>query len=116
MSIASANIDAEFPVERAHRLGNNKRRDGKPRGVIVKFTQWKHKELVLKKGRELLRDKTIKVTEDFSASVREARRMLLPTLVRLRNENPDKKVYMRYDKVVMGNETYTWTDGNVERK
>ncbi len=144
-------IDDDIAIERAHRLGKRRKvtqndegndvigndgREGeneqegdnppdttryKSRPVIMKFSSWKDRELVLSASRDKLKgQKTgFKVIEDFSDRVREARRSLIPQLIRYREIHTDTstKVYLRYDKLVVGKEVYAYnqTTGTIDK-
>ncbi|XP_075748106.1 uncharacterized protein LOC142814049 [Rhipicephalus microplus] len=60
--------------ERAHRLGRHS--FGRNRPIIVKFTCYKTKDPILSNGRKL-RNTNFSIGEDFSLSVRHARKQLI---------------------------------------
>ena len=107
-------------IERAHRLGRkieqNERAAGqnrRPRPVIVKFSRFKQCDTILQTAKQELRNKdsAIRVSEDYSQEVREVRRNLIPFLQQKRTENgPNVKVYISFDKLVVGNKRYIWDD------
>ena len=87
----------------------------RPRPVIVKFTTWKDREKVWSAGRENLRDKKeIGVGEDYSDRVRAIRKQLIPHLIKFRKQliNTTEKVFLRYDKLIVGNDIYTYDEVN----
>jgi hypothetical protein len=104
--IDSADNDSVVSIERAHRL-NGTGHGGKPRGIIVKFGRFKHKQQVTEKARQSKSpDISIRVCDDNSASVRATRNKLRPHIVRMRADYPDKKVFLRYDKLVVDQTVY----------
>lgn len=110
MSVEDAHDDNTIQIERAHRLGRktaNSTQNPKPRGIIVNFGRWKHKQQVLKAARaELPKGSIVKVSEDFSQAVRDMRRGLIENIDRLKDEFPNEKVFLRFDKLVVGSKTF----------
>ena len=87
----------------------HKSQAAKPRPIIVKFSGWKNREQVFTASREMLKkDGGTSVSEDFSAKVREARRALIPDLIKYRKSLTDTKVFLRYDTLVVGKDVYTY--------
>ena len=80
------------------------------------------RDQVLNKARELARTPQtrlqlgkVKFGEDFIQSVRDSRRKLIPFMLQLRQENPDRgyKCYLKYDKLFAGKTLYKLnTDGD----
>ena len=58
----------QIKIERAHRTGASKAKDGKnkPRTIMVKFTSFKDRELLLQKARQV-KPRGIFVNEDYSS-------------------------------------------------
>lgn len=96
-------------LERSHRIG--KFTEGKNRPIIVKFLRYKDKENILSSGRKL-KGTSFAVREDFSASVRLARRKLFE-FASARNV-PFK---IRFDKLHINNQQFFFdhVSGTVER-
>ena len=85
----------EITIERAHRIG--KKEEGKRRTIIAKFLNYKQREKVLNKCKELkLWEDQIYINEDFSEYTVEKRRILFkrPKEIRERGEFA-KVVYNR---------------------
>lgn len=86
-------------IERAHRSGKPDQRADKKRPIVVKFLNFKDRELILKKRKELKNTAPgVYINEDFSEAVRQKRRDLLPKL----KEAWDRGdiAYLRYDRLV----------------
>ena len=114
----------EIEIERAHRLGRKRhpapaadddqaRQGGvpgeKPRPVIIKLLNWKQKEEILQAARGK-RDSQVKISEDFSLTVRNTRKRLIPHLLELRKKNPNKTVTLQFDKIKMGRRFFSIQD------
>lgn len=113
-----AKSDVELPIERAHRVG--KRSTGRERPVVVRFTRWKDKEEILQKARQKTRewrerssedvgsDGRIRVSEDFSTRVREIRRKLVNYMQTLRQNQPNTRMSLRFDKLFVDGRVFTY--------
>ena len=77
MGLDHAEDDNVISIERAHRLGRRRQQQGRPRPVVVKFSRYKHQQVVWN-NRSKLKDINYRVAEHFSDSVRERRRILIP--------------------------------------
>ena len=98
-------IDEEtIGIDRAHRLNTRL----KPRPILVKFSNFKDKTRILATFRdcEKVQEFYFRVSEDFSARVRRARRSLTPLLVSARKKR--KHVNMKYDKLFMDGRFYRY--------
>ena len=78
-------------IERAHRTG---RTGSKARTIVVKFAQYKDRELVLAAAKKK-RPRGIYVNEDYWARRKE----LLPKMMKAREEG--KIAYLSFDKLVV---------------
>lgn len=89
----------ELSMERCHRLPSKKR--GKPRPVIVKFSFYKEKERVMNFAKAKLRDSRseLRVSEDFTPRVRDARHNLVERMLNFRQEG--KTAFLKFDKLVV---------------
>lgn len=87
-------------VERAHRLGAFRR--GKTRPIIVKFSSFKIKTQLLFSGSRL-KGTPFSISEDFSLTVRAARKALL-TFAKQQNS----QFKLRFDKLFIGSKTYIY--------
>ena len=101
------NMDEELHVERAHGIGSKRqfvtRRDGSrvkagPRPIAVKMTNWKQKEKVIKKAREI-KPANVKFLEDFSQRTLDKRSSLIPKLEEARRVG--KIAYFIADRLVI---------------
>jgi hypothetical protein len=63
-----------------------------------------------------VKDGSVRVGEDYSQRVREIRKKLIPHLVRARTENADRRCYIRYDKLVIGDGVFVVNDKGVLTK
>ena len=109
LDIQEGEDDSGIQIERAHRIG---RRDPvKPRGIMVKFGRWKHREVVLSTARTRLGKKSrLKVSEDYSQSVRSIRGRLLDHIDAIKEHFVDEKVTLSYDKIVAGKRVFRYDD------
>lgn len=97
-------------MERVHRLG--RKSDGKQRPVIVKFYNYNEKMSILHAAYKL-KGTGISVGEDFSVRVRQARRNLWNSCASEREKGI--KVKLQHDRLVMGNDSYTWDEQSCKR-
>ncbi|XP_070556495.1 uncharacterized protein [Ptychodera flava] len=112
LDIEQADNDTVIAIERAHRL-NVKMKRGSPRPVIVKFLSYKTRSAVLQKARSVLKkDSPIFVTEDLPPVVRQARKKLIPFLVKARDEG--KRAILSYDKLLIDGRKYKLDSGSNE--
>ena len=115
VGIPNADKDSDVSIERAHRLGKKVKNPTKSRPIIVKFSRWKTKDDVLYKTIKYLKSQkdageppAYGVSEDYSMSVRDARKKLLAFMQEKRTEFPEKKVFMKYDTVVVDKKHFKW--------
>ena len=93
----------ENDIERAHRIG--KRGNGE-RPIVVKFLRWKTRETVLRKYRKADKSKTpIRISEDFTANVKEIRHLLKPHLQKAIEEG--NEAYLTYNKLIINGQAFT---------
>ncbi|MEW8546814.1 MAG: hypothetical protein AB2693_25145 [Candidatus Thiodiazotropha sp.] len=117
---------SNMKIERAHRLPSQ----SSPRPIIVKFSHFKDKDLVLKTYRQKRKEKQnvatidsandtdgqaefdtnperpVRVSEDFPMRVTKVRAKLYPFLKSC-HEN-EKEAYLRYDMLVVDGQSYTY--------
>ncbi|XP_049891295.1 uncharacterized protein LOC126384333 isoform X2 [Epinephelus moara] len=78
-------------VDIAHRLGPRMRKEGQhpPRRIIVRFSYRAHRDQVWAdaKNSEVLKQKNVKISEDLTQQVREARAKLWPLVEEARKHN-----------------------------
>ena len=87
----------EITIERAHRIG--KKEEGKRRTIIAKFLNYKQREKVLNKCKELkLWEDQIYINEDFSEYTVEKRRILFKRAKEIRERGEFAKVV--YNRLV----------------
>lgn len=70
-------------------------------------------EIVLAAGREKFKNQELKeygVSEDYSTKVRNIRKALIPHLIKFRQQYTDRKVFLKYDKLVVGKDTYVYNE------
>lgn len=88
-----------MPIERAHCSGMPENGADKKRPIVVKFLNYKDRELILKRRKELKKTAPgVYINEDFSEAVRQKRRDLLPKLREARDRGDI--AYLRYDRLV----------------
>ena len=83
-------------IERAHRLGRRRQQQDQPRPVVVKFSRYKHRQ-VLWNNKSELKDRDYRVAEYFSNNVREKRRILIPRMEEGRDRG--NTAYFSFDKL-----------------
>ncbi|XP_037508477.2 uncharacterized protein LOC119384916 [Rhipicephalus sanguineus] len=86
--------------ERAHRLGRHSL--GRNRPIIVKFACYKTKDSILSNGRKL-RNTNFSIGEDFSLSVRHARKQLIAFA-----KAKSAKFFLRYKTLHIGPKRYVF--------
>ncbi len=90
---------ATITIERAHCTGKLDPGSDRQQPTAVKFLNFKDKELILKKAKELrISAPGVYINEDFSDAVREIRKELLPKLKEARDRG--NIAYLRYDQLV----------------
>lgn len=120
---AELNMDVrDMKIERAHRLPSR----SSPRPLIVKFSHFKDRELVLKNYREHRKNlqgaatengehvdadadgraEHVRVSEDFPMRVTKARTNLFPFLKSCHAN--DKEAFLRYDMLVVEGQSYVY--------
>ena len=88
----------EITIERAHRIG--KKEEGKRRTIIAKFLNYKQREKVLNKYKELkLWEDQIYINKDFSEYTVEKRRILFKRAKKIRERGEFAKVV--YNRLVL---------------
>lgn len=92
-------------VERVHRIG--KKRPNSTRPVIIRFYNFTEKMTILRNCKKL-KNSSISISEDFSASVREVRSKLWQSSKAERNAGD--KVTLLYDKLKVNDQLYLWND------
>ena len=113
--------DSEIKIERAHRLPNK----SSPRPIIVKFSFYKDRETVLRAYRQKrkddnnedtsggqtdneLRQRPVRVSEDFPERVTKMRTKLFPFLKSCREA--ETTAYLRYDTLVVEGQPYIYDE------
>lgn len=97
-------------MERIHRLG--RKAPNKSRPVILRLYDFNQKLDILKNARKL-KGTSISISDDFSRRVQMIRKQLWMTVKDSRR--PEDKVSLRYDKLVINNETYIWDMDQMRR-
>ena len=69
----------------------------KPRPIIVKFQNWKDKEMVVNTARQM-KPEGLKFYEDFWQRILQRRKELIPELIRKRKQG--KKAFLVMDRIV----------------
>ncbi len=88
---------SNLSIEKAHRLGRRKN-DGSSRVIKVQFANWKDKDKVLRKARELRLERPY-IREDYSAEVLDARSKLKPGLLAARADQ--LQAHLSHDKLIV---------------
>lgn len=90
-----------FTFHRVHRLGQKTQRG--PRPIIAKFENFKQKEFVRSKGKEL-KGTHYGLSDQFPKEINERRKILYPLLKDNRKNN--KRAYLIIDKLYIDNSNY----------
>ena len=131
-------IEDDVEIDHAQRLGRKRPQPPPPEGateqadsqperrqqcrpIMVKFKSRKARQKVLDSVRQKGKDKDealaqsgVRVAEDYSREVRDARRKMFPHMRQMKEDNPEKQVFMRYDKLICGEQTFTFDFENDE--
>ncbi|KAK6183265.1 hypothetical protein SNE40_010776 [Patella caerulea] len=120
LDIECAVSDESLQIEDIFRIGKKKTNDTgsqdmrdngemqqKPRGILVKFGRYKHKRIIQTaiKGKKD-RISTVRISEDYSSEVREARKALMCFSDELKLKNPDCKTLLLFDSLKVGSDIY----------
>ena len=108
MDIADADDSDKLVIERAYRIG--RKTPGNTRPILARFLNWRRKSEVFVKARDIPRDSTVRIGEDFNRRVREIRKHLYPKLQEARQQG--KRASLRYDKLHIENNVYTVNQQN----
>lgn len=98
-------------VECIHRLG--RKQNGKDRQVILRCLDFNNKINLLRNAGKL-RGTVISLSEDYSKRVHLIRQRLWGTVKG--NRQPDDKVMLRFDKLIINNEVFVWYEAKNERR
>ena len=98
-------------IERAHRLGQRKEQ-GKPRPMVVKFTSSKRKDEVFALAKKLKGTRFF-ITSQYPAEVVEKRRKLIPVMNSFRQRG--QKVRLVIDKLYINGELYREEEAREEQ-
>ena len=102
-------IPDDIRVERCHRLGR-KRQNG-PRPIIAKLSFFKDKPRIFKQAHKL-KGSRVSISEDFTKSVRDVRKKLLPHLKKAKENN--RSASLSFDKLRIGDKWFIVnSDGQV---
>ena len=115
--------ESNIQTERVHRL----RSKGKPSPIIVKFSFFKDRDLVLRKYRDMRKAEreanagkdensasdtdsvpTVRIGEDFPFRVRNVRKKLIPFLKKSISEG--KEAFLKYDKLCVDGDLYNYCE------
>ena len=93
-----------------HRL--KPRRDRKPPSIVAKFVYNKDKDSVLKAARAKLIHKPFKIYQQYPQEISERRRVLVPIMKELRDQN--RRAYIVKDKLYVDGRLYTPPEARVQ--
>ncbi|KAK4884836.1 hypothetical protein RN001_001107 [Aquatica leii] len=99
------NFNITEELDEARRIG--KYNEGKTRPIMIKLMKESTKMNILKNAKTL-RGTDIWIDEDYPKEVQEERRRLIPYMKEARNKG--YKALIRYDKLIINNETYRTKD------
>ena len=95
-------IQEDVHFERIHRLGKKKANVTRP--VIARFSFFKQKQAAMRNASKL-KGKEVSISDDYTQTVRDKRRVLVPHMKHFRNAG--KKVNFILDKLIVDGVTYT---------
>ena len=98
-------------IERAHRMG--KWREGKHRPIVVKFLNYKDKEIIRQAAPRKLKNTTFGVNEQFPKEIADRRRLLYPIMKEERRQN--RKANLVVDRLFTENVTYVVRGDTVQK-
>ena len=101
----------ENDIVRAHRVGQQQNSP-----IVVKFTNFKLKEYILKKG-HLLKNTPYKIFEDFSLPTRQERKLLLQEAAKIRRETEGNvRCRVSYRTLRVNGISHEVKDGKIVKK
>ena len=108
-------LQSELEIENVqfhnvHRL--KPRRDRKPPSIVAKFIYNKDKDSVLKAARAKLVHKPFKIYQQYPQEISERRRVLVPTMKELRDQN--RRAYIVKDKLYVDGRLYIPPEARVQ--
>lgn len=92
------------PIERAHRLGAFSATSPKPRQIIVKFQNFKDRQLVWQAKRNISSE-IVRIYEDYPSEIAANRKVLWPIFQAAKQSSDFTNVSLKLDKL--------WIDGLV---
>ena len=84
----------DVEIQRVHRVG--KKKENRPRTIVMKLLRWKDKEMIMVNVRKL-KGKYVFINEDFSIETLELRKKLWEQVKQYRQEG--KYAVLNYDKI-----------------
>ena len=93
-----------FPLQRCHRVGRHNPNQTRPRKLIIRFADYKDKQLVMSKL-AALKGTNLFVSDDYPPEIQSARLVLRPVFLYLRQIDPSTK--MIKDKIQFKGRIYT---------
>lgn len=99
------NVDMNMDIEEIRRIGSYVKDRKRP--ILVKLTKERAKILILQNARNLS-GTDIWIDEDFSKTVQEERKALIPHLKEERKKG--NRAYLRFNKLIVNGEAYTVKD------
>ena len=94
---------SNITFHRVHRLGGKRANSNRPRPIVAKFVNFKQKEQVKSRGREL-RGTDFSVTDQFPKEILERRKVLFP--LRMRFIEGGSRAVIAVDKLFVDNQLY----------
>ena len=89
-------IETNVEIDRCHRIG--KKREGRPRTLVCRFTKYKDKQCILNNAKKL-KGTGIYMYEDFSQDTMELRKCLWEQVLEYRRQG--KFAYLNYRSIVV---------------
>ena len=90
-------VGTDFVIQRVHRVGRPLS-DSKPRKIVARILNYKHREAVFK-AKKKLHGTNMFVNEDYFDRVIKTRTQLMPKLKKARRKN--QRAFLRFDKLVI---------------
>ena len=100
MGMEEAWRDTDIAIERAHRIGRFSK--GRTRPIIVKFANYKHKNVF--KNKSKLQGSDYRIQEQFSDKIMQERKSFQPMIEKAIKE--EKRFFVRYNKLIIDDIVY----------
>ncbi|KAK6196422.1 hypothetical protein SNE40_001651 [Patella caerulea] len=107
LGVDGAEDDSSVSIDRVHRVGKRNQNSSRPRPIKVLFHRLQTRDIILTKARQLLKESSVSVSEDFTNRVRSIRKGLIPHLKEAKRNN-DNTVTLKSDKLIINRNVFTF--------